>query len=202
MLHESAVSPALLSLLREGRINPSSKGFALAGGTSLALRLGHRLSTDLDWFTVEPFDPGELAAYWGMGPESILAISPGTLRLNLEGIKVEFLRHAYPLIAPVEFLEGIPMWSIPDVAAMKINAINNRGSKKDFFDLAELMRHFDLREILGFYQTKYRPTSLLMSIRSLVWFEDAEAEPDPIHLRQQPWDGIKDQIRGAVRSLE
>lgn len=202
MLHESVASSALLSVLRWDQIDPPSKGFALAGGTSLALRMGHRISTDLDFFTIHDFDPSQLAEDWNLGPNHILAISKGTLRLILSGVKVEFIRHGYPLIAPIENLEGIQMWSIPDVSAMKMNAITNRGSKKDFFDIDALLDRFELPQILNFYKIKYQPSSLLMAVRSLIWFEDADTEPDPISLNERTWGQVKQRLRKAIQTLD
>ena len=85
---------------------------------------------------------------------------------------------------------------------MKINAIVNRGSKKDFYDLAALFKIHPLESILAFYQEKYRPATLLMAIRSLAWFDDAEAEPDPVSLTGESWQSIMDQIKSAIRQLK
>ena len=94
------------------------------------------------------------------------------------------------------------MWSLGDVAAMKLNAISNRGSKKDFYDVAVLLEHFSLQSMIEFYQSKYRPASLMMVVRSLAWFEDADAEPDPITLRDESWTTVMEKIASAIRSLE
>jgi hypothetical protein len=201
MLHSSAVPVKLLKLLADFQESSSAAGFALAGGTSLALRFGHRLSVDLDFFTSAPFHPTTLAGQLGFGPESILAQADGTLRLLVDHVKVEFLSHSYPLLAPVEQLDSIRMWSVPDVAAMKLNAISNRGSKKDFYVLAALLDRFDLQTMIGFYEAKYQPASLMMVIRSLAWFEDADSEPDPLSLRHDSWPKVMDRVSSAIRTL-
>jgi hypothetical protein len=202
MLHQSAVSVSLLEVLRDLQDKPAASGFALAGGTSLALRLGHRVSVDLDFFTGGDFDPEKLAASLAAGHESITGLASGTLQLVINGIKVEFLRHAYPQLGEHEIAGHVRMWSLADVSAMKLNAIANRGSKKDFSDVAALFDHFPLQTMIGHYQAKYRPASLLMVIRSLAWFEDADAEPDPITLNGNTWPMVKDAISRAIRSLE
>ena len=89
-----------------------------------------------------------------------------------------------------------------DVAAMKLNAISNRGCKKDFYDVAALLDHLPLPSMIGHYQAKYRPASLMMVIRSLSWFEDADLEPDPISLCGETWPAIVDKVSAAIRSLE
>jgi predicted nucleotidyltransferase component of viral defense system len=116
-------------------------------------------------------------------------------------VKVEFLRHAYPLLSPIESLDGIPLLSVADVAAMKFNAISNRGSKKDFFDVVELMEHHTLEEMLVFFSNKYRSSDPFTVIRSLAWFEDAEADPDPVSIRGCTWADVKSTVSAALVRL-
>jgi len=201
MLHQSAAPLNLTALLAALQPKTTAAGFSLAGGTSLALRLGHRVSVDLDFFTVSHFQPHALADQLGVGPQSITGLAEGSLQLLLNDIKVEFLKHSYPKLADDQHIQGVDMWSLEDVCAMKLNAIANRGSKKDFYDIAALLPKFPLETMIRFYQKKYSPASLLMVIRSLAWFDDAEAEPDPISLRDEPWPAIKNQISAAIRSL-
>ncbi len=202
MLHCSAVPVDLLDCLTGLQDSLRTTGFSLAGGTSLALRFGHRLSIDLDFFSLDRFEPGILAQDLGIIPGAITGQAEGTLQLNLHGIKVEFLAHAYPKIAAEETLDGIRMWALEDVAAMKLNAVANRGSKKDFHDICALLDHWPLTALLEFYQEKYRPGSMMMVIRSLAWFEDADGEPDPVSLTGTTWEEVKNQIRSAVQGLE
>ena len=202
MLHKSAVSVNLLQVLEKMQDKTTELGFALAGGTSLALRFNHRISIDLDFFTENDSKSEEWPKLLGVGHETITGIADGTLQIVTNGIKVEFLRHAYPKLAEHDTLEKVRMWSLQDVSAMKLNAIANRGSKKDFYDIATLLEQFSLESMIGHYQAKYRPASLLMLIRSLAWFDDADAEPDPITLRGETWSGIKEKISSAIRTLK
>ena len=202
MLHTATVPVNLLKVLTDIQENTTSAGFALAGGTSLALRLGHRLSVDLDFFTLDPFDPATLAHHLGSGPESITGQAEGTLQLRINDVKVEFLKHSYPRLANNDLIENVNMWSLEDVAAMKLNAISNRGSKKDFYDIAALLEHFPLQTMIGHYQAKYHPSTILMVIRSLAWFDDADAEPDPISLRNDTWPDVMTKISAAIRTLK
>jgi hypothetical protein len=202
MLHKSAVPVNLIKVLKDlqNLIDPSH--FALAGGTSLALRFGHRLSVDLDFFTVSSFDPEALAHDLGFGAASITGQAEGSLQLRIDNVKVEFLRHGYPKLVEDDLIEGVKLWSLQDVAAMKLNAISNRGSKKDFYDIVALLDHFTLQSMIDLYRAKYRPASLMMVIRSLAWFVDADAEPDPISLREITWPEVKESISTSIRSLE
>ena len=110
-------------------------------------------------------------------------------------------KQTYPRLTDIELIDGIKIWSLADVAAMKINAIVNRGSKKDFYDLAALLALHPLESLLRFYKEKYQPASLLMVIRSLSWFDDADAEPDPMSLTGESWSSIVNQIKTAIRQL-
>lgn len=201
MLHTATVSLALLDVLKEFQGKLAVNDFALAGGTSLALRLGHRISVDLDYFTESDFDPLTLAHNLSVGPECITGQAKRTLQLRIHQVKVEFLKHSYRQIAPHDSIETIRMWSLPDVAAMKLNAIANRGSKKDFYDIVALLDQYPLETMLSFYKEKYNPASLLMVIRSLSWFDDADQEPDPVILNGQTWSLIKEKISSAIRAL-
>ena len=111
------------------------------------------------------------------------------------------LRNAYRVLAPVERIDGVALVSLSDLAAMKLNAIANRGSKKVFFDLAELLDHFPIQEMIGFFTDKYPSTDPFTVIRSLAWFEDAEQKPDPVALNGQSWAKVMERARNAVASL-
>ncbi len=84
---------------------------------------------------------------------------------------------------------------------MKLNAIADRGSKKDFYDLAELLRHYTVRQMIEFFSGRYPSTDPFTVIRSLAWFEDAEQEPDPLPLNAITWNEVKTLARAAVATL-
>ncbi len=85
---------------------------------------------------------------------------------------------------------------------MKINAILGRGQKKDFFDLAELLKHYSLKEILDWHKQKYPSQQLLISIpNALIYFEDAELSPDPVSLNGQTWEKVKKILQLKVREF-
>lgn len=201
MRHSTAVPVAVRKVLSTVAPTLVGTGFALAGGTSLALRFGHRMSVDLDFFTLGEFAPESLERRLRMVPEQVMDRSEGTLRLLVQGVKIDFLRHAYPLLEAPEVLDDIAMWSVMDVAAMKLNAITNRGSKKDFFDLQMLLRHYSLPTLLDAYCAKYAVVNRFMVIRSLAWFDDAESEPDPVSLTRATWQSVKSRISKAVAGL-
>lgn len=91
------------------------------------------------------------------------------------------------------------MYNSEDIAAMKIQAILGRGRKKDFWDLAELLNHFSLEQIIGFYSKKFPSQQLLISIpQAVTYFDDAEESEDPISLKGQTWESVKKIIQQKV----
>ena len=201
MLHLDAVPEPVAALLERLASQDALKQFALGGGTSLALRFGHRLSVDLDYFTKDEFLPEALFEALNLDHATTLSVSKNTLSLVSQGVKIDLLRHAYSEVAPIEEIDGHRLVSVPDLAAMKLNAIAYRGSKKDFYDMAELLHHYALDEMLGFFSAKYPSTDPFAVIRSLAWFDDAAQEPDPVPLVGQNWKTVKQRMTDAVQRL-
>lgn len=181
---------------------PALDQFVLVGGTNLALRFGHRLSVDFDLFSCETFDPELLYAEIreSMPETEFLASNPNMLFLFIENIKTDLVRLPFPYIAPVETVEEIRLASVPDIVAMKLSAISQRGVKKDFWDIAELLDHYSIGEMLDFFREKYGQRDVFYVLRSLVYFGDAEAQADPDLLEKTTWEEVKDKMQTAVRS--
>ena len=199
-LHLETVSEPLMGLLRQLMKVDALKPFYLVGGTALALRYGHRISVDLDCFTHEPFDSSQLSQLLVNDFNLTEAVVETNTVLGLiNGIKTDFIAHRYPLIRGVEAINGVRLLAVEDIAAMKLNAIANRGCKKDFWDLHELLQHFEREELFEFYTQKYPAGSLWNVEKSLAYFDDAEADPDPIDLRARTWNEVKAGIRQANR---
>ncbi len=205
-MHEATVlEPGALTLLRSLGKLPELGPFFLVGGTALAIQIGHRRSEDLDLFTLEEFNPERcLSAVKTLAVETLTVVgtAPNTLNLVIDGVKVDLIRHNYPLIhepCPTEFCR---LASRPDIAAMKLAAITNRGSRKDFIDLYFLLREFTLPGMLDFYTAKYAGHDIFPVVRSLLYFDDADAEPEPVMLEEVPWATVKAAITRAVQDLE
>ena len=183
----------------------SRRGFYLVGGTAVALHLGHRRSVDFDWFTRESFDP--LAVAQELREEGIAfkteGVAPGTLHGLVRGIRVSLIRHNYPLLAGLRaWGGGIRIAARADLAAMKLAAVAQRGSKKDFVDTYALGKRFDsLRQMLRCYQKKFAVEDIVHLLRSLAYFDDAEKERLPRMLWPARWRDIKDTIRGWLRAI-
>ncbi len=206
MLQVNTINPNTLILLEELCGNIQLHHFALAGGTALTLQLGHRISIDLDFFTNEEFESNTLFEQL-QEHYTITSCSQSTNSLNMfiltggNNIKVDFIRHNYPLIKPIQHLNEIRSFSIEDIAAMKLNAIANRGAKKDFFDIHALLDHFSAHQLLQFFENKYSQLNSFTVLKSLVYFDDADPEPDPISLRNASWTDIKQDLLKHMHSI-
>lgn len=93
------------------------------------------------------------------------------------------------------------MLSTRDIAAMKLNAIAGRGSKKDFIDLYFLLKEFTLEEILSFYEKKFNDGSIFMVQKSLTYFDDADFQLEPIMYKEFNWEECKKTILNEVSKL-
>lgn len=199
-------SAQIHALGKLGRL-AEDRHFYLAGGTALTIYLGHRQSLDLDWFTEEPFEnPLQFARFLQEAGVSFSTeqISEGSLHGWVEGVRVSFLEFQYPLLSPLVWWEdlGVPLASLEDIACMKLAAIAQRGSKKDFYDVFFLCRTtFSLEEMLGFYQRKFSIQDIASVLFGLVYFDDAEKEPDPILLQSVEWRQVQRSFREWVRKI-
>jgi hypothetical protein len=179
--------------------------FYLAGGTAAALHLGHRISVDLDFFGPEPFDSAQLAAQLSdLGKFRLERLAEDTLLGELRGIRISFFRYRYPLIAEPVSVLGITVASLEDLAAMKLDAISRRGTRRDFIDLYFIAQSgLALPEALQWYQRKYAGLNLNLVhlVKSLAYFADAEADPMPQMLVDLSWDEVKRFFEREARSL-
>ena len=200
MLQHSAVYPGTLALLKKLMELPSLRSMNLVGGTALALQLGHRISIDLDLFGEELPDRDQFLAEINEEANP-LSNQDYFFAFEVRGVKVDVLRFPYPLIRPVIETEGLRMASLEDIAAMKIIAVANRGSKKDFFDIAVLLQHFSMSEMLEFHREKTKKDLPFYVLKSLCFFEDAEHDFDPEMMIDLSWEEVKSVIRKAVEEV-
>lgn len=204
MLYTETVEPDTLRLLKKLMRLEVLKDFSLVGGTGLSLRFGHRKSVDLDLFSTKQFD--NLVLLEELRKEDISfqeTFSSSKLGIFgfIEGIKVDLVRHHYfSLIDEIQEVDGIRIFSDKDIIAMKISAVLRRAVKKDFWDIAELLKHYSLENFISFYETKYPNEQVLISIpRAITYFEDAENSPQPYCMQKLSWEDVKQTIRKAVR---
>lgn len=201
----SALPPHGLQVLELLASSHILDDFYLAGGTALALHLGHRLSEDLDFFSPSHIDTLMLRQRLEeLGSFELLNAKWGTIHGILQGTKVSFLYYKYPLLAAPTAFKGCPVASPQDIAPMKIEAIASRGSKKDFFDLYFIAQEIaDLKSCLDLYRQKFSGTNfnLYHILKSLTYFADAEREKDPVLLRPVSWEQVKQYLARVVPPL-
>ncbi len=178
--------------------------FCLVGGTALALYYGHRISEDIDLFSQQDYDLTALKAHVqkNFGADIYFETSIG-IRCMIDNVKTDFLNYPYPPIDKAVTNDGIRLLKVPDIAAMKLAAINNRGAKRDFYDLYFLLQHYSLRQLVEFFAKKFKITSLFSLYMSLTYFNDAEIEAEPILIKDKNlgWPQVKKFIEQKVHEV-
>ncbi len=205
-LHYEVLGRSQRSLLPSFSTLAANHGFYLAGGTGLALQLGHRRSVDFAWFRAKPIeDPLRLAAALQTPALRLTVdrVERGTLHGSVRRVRVSFLEYGYPQLEPLIEVPGLRLAALEDIAAMKLAAVAQRGSKKDFVDIFALGQRFSLAEMLGFYRAKYGLEDVGHVLVALAYFDDADRERLPTLLRRWDWSTMKATIRrwveGATR---
>ncbi len=202
MLNYQAVSPDLIKLLIDlFRLN-ELHSFRLVGGTALALQMGHRKSVDLDLFTDRHFDKKEMQQFLG---ESF-----GDFKVNWENrngftsfireIKVDFFNWHIPFLFSVIFEDGFRLADKREIAAMKLEAITGRKEKKDFIDIAFLLKEYSLRELLMGFKKRYPFITLTFVLESLMAIDFADDSIVPEMLIEIDWDDTKKFIVQSVNN--
>jgi predicted nucleotidyltransferase component of viral defense system len=169
------------------------KSFYLAGGTALALQLGHRKSIDLDFFSHTYPSQEQILQNLNKHKPTIILQDRGTLDVFIDEVKVSFFDYKYTLLEDTIPYKQIRLASALDIACMKITAISQRGTKKDFVDLYVLLQKYSLEQILQAFEKKYAGTNYhkLHILKSLVYFDDAERDPEPDYLFPIHWNEVK-----------
>jgi hypothetical protein len=172
--------------------------FYLAGGTALALQIGHRLSTDLDWFsstwTLGPEQRARIVQSLGAsGDFGVPAQSDGLMFGRVLGADVSFIYLSVSLLEPTVSVQNVGLASPVDIGLMKLVAIRDRGRRRDFVDLYCLKDVVPVARLAELIETKYAafPDMLPTVARGLAYFEDAEQEPMPRMLRPVRWADVR-----------
>ena len=201
MLSIQTIHPNTLELLKQLAAQPELAQTRLVGGTALALQYGHRQSIDLDFFGTLPEDKDELVEMTRrVGNVLVTNRTKMIVQTVINQVKVDFVdynRYAW-IDEPIQG-DGFVLASDKDIAAMKVNAIIGRGTRKDFIDLYMLLQHYSLTEIMGFYEQKYPEFSEYRALLSMTYFEDAEMQDMPKMFIETSWDKIKSTIIQAVK---
>jgi len=200
MLHYQTIDPKTLELLKKLMQVEEFNQLRLVGGTSLALQIGHRRSIDLDLFGALDVDEFEMSKI--LNKIGTITLMKKTQNINIyliEGIKVDLVNYHYPWLEETIFEDNLRLGGMKDIAAMKLSAITGRGAKKDFIDLKFLLQYYTLSEMFGFYKLKYNDASEILALKSLTYFEDADAEEDPRMFMLMNWEKVKERITLCVQ---
>ena len=201
MLSYKTVEPHTLELLRQLMEAPQLRQSRLVGGTALALQFGHRSSVDLDFFGNVEASTEELSQCLGqVGAVTLLGQSKMIKGFAVDGIRIDIVNYAYSWLEGAVVEDGLRLASPADIAAMKVYAIENRGSRKDFIDMYFLLKHYSLGDILSFYKLKYPEHSEFAALRSLTYFEDAESFAMPKMHVDFDWEELKRTIIANVNN--
>ncbi len=184
--------------------------FYLAGGTGLALQIGHRLSEDMDFFKGAYFNERVLLSELRSIVDSCeeILVEKQTVWTLLNGVRCSFFFYEVPLVfTPIEF-EGMEIARWEDILAEKFKTISQRGSKKDFYDvfLVTGAKSLTIEEAVGYLRKRFESTGLntYHILRSLTYFEDADGEPDPVLAEgyQYSWEEVKSFFLQNIKEFE
>ncbi|MEO0292623.1 MAG: nucleotidyl transferase AbiEii/AbiGii toxin family protein [candidate division WOR-3 bacterium] len=187
-------------------LSPHINDFYLAGGTGLALQLGHRKSLGLDFFSSEIFNTEVFLK--NIHPDKTLLVREETIHCEIGKVKFSFLFYNQPLVFPTLTWRGIKLADWRDITAEKIKAIAQRGTKKDFYDLfAVLQLRLSIDEACGIFKKRFASTDVNMYhvLKSITFFEEAEEEPPPILLVKDEgwrWEKVKEFFEKNIKQFE
>lgn len=177
-------------------------GAYLAGGTALALQLGHRQSEDFDWFTPQTVAPDHLLVdVHGLGfPTTVKQNDEGTFLATVGDVKFSVFRYRYPMVDSFVEINGINLASARDLAAMKLAALMGRATKRDYIDVHVLLTegHLSLPEMVRAFEQKYPKHNVQGAIRALTFFDDVEGHM-PIMLAPTTWKKVTTDLARLAR---
>ncbi len=205
MLHRDVIKETTLKLLKNLEREEILSRFNLAGGTALAMHLGHRHSEDLDLFTPEPFDNAKLKMFL----EERYGFRTGymernTLKGDIAGVKIDCITHAYPYIRPPYEENGVRLYDLADIIAMKLSTIADNGSRlKDFIDIGFLSTRYPLVEMLRFYQHKYPESNVIRPFKALTYFGDIDFDEDVVMLNEDfDWSVVEKRLLDMTKEQQ
>lgn len=201
MLYKETVTKEMWELLQKLMKDEKLKDFNLVGGTALSLKIGHRLSIDLDLFTTKDFDELAMLAHLGnQHPIKIREIDTNTMLLDIGNVKVDIIAHKYSWQEPIETEEGVRLVSLCDIGAMKLHAIFQNGTRiKDFVDMHFLLEHHPLKTYLQAYVNKYGRDPGL-ALRALLHHDNIDRE-EKVKLKkgkETNWNKMTERLEKAV----
>ena len=179
------MNPEAISLKRQ-KIFQKLKNFPqfyLAGGTALALQIGHRMSDDFDLFSEKDIPAELLEKVEKIFKESTIDIITNhseQLSLIIDQTKVDFVKYPFPLILNLIEYEEVKIIKISEIAATKAYTIGRRATYKDYIDLYFILseKYSSLPEIIKISKEKFKEHfDPRLFLEQLVYLEDIQEEP-------------------------
>lgn len=193
-MHEKVLPKGSKDLLAKMKSasSPHLNDWVLAGGTGLALQIGHRVSEDFDFFRIDSFTINKLHDVLKLFKSyETLQEDEKTLTVIISDIKISFFCIKDPFIFELKPYSFFSLADIKDISLMKLLAISGRGSRKDFVDLYSILRRgYVLQDLFNYIPKKYKKGRLNIYhiLKSLTYFDDAEKEPLPDMLEPFDWN--------------
>lgn len=201
MLQHQIVDPSTFELIQRLQEKEYLKGFLLVGGTALALQIGHRKSIDIDLFTIQDFDSNILIERLESDFQFYMdSQGHNTITGSINGVKIDLIAHKYPLLAEPITDQEIRLASLPDIAAMKLNAISGNGTRvKDFIDVYFLLNTYSIADLIRAYEQKYSTRSSYHTLKSLNYFDEVRLDDWPDMMGNKlTWKTVKTKINKEV----
>ncbi len=180
----------------------------MAGGTALALQIGHRFSRDFDFFSIKEFDEDLLTQRIKelMSDFKLEKTEWRTIMGNIKKTRFSLFFYNYPLLFKTHNFLGVEIADVKDIAPMKIAAISDRGAKRDFIDLYFLIKVekiLSLAEALRLYEKKFKllKQNKMHILKSLRYFEDADGTAMPKMIKNVSWREVKKFFEGEIKKI-
>lgn len=204
MLQFNALRPDTLDVLKLTMSEPLLNDFVLVGGTALALHYGHRISEDIDLFCWQRFNVDFLLDELSNKLSYALKLkTPIGAHLFINSVKTDIVYFPKKPIREEIHVNGIRLLGVEDIAAMKLNAIANRGARKDFYDLYFLLNDYTIEQLFELFKEKFETQDVFGLSRSITYFNDADLQDEIILLREKglTWTKVKARIINEVRDF-
>ncbi len=205
-LHWNTISPDMRLIMNGFGKSGLESHFYLAGGTALALQIGHRTSVDLDFFSPDLDIPTARESI----RDSLHEFSPeladsswGNLVFVASNVRVGFYGYGYPLVAPLSKADNVALASVTDIGLMKLDTLLSRASRKDFHDLYAICQRTSLRNLLDVVPQKFSHARDFEAqvVKHLVYFERAEQEAPVPLIEEVSWEEVKDHFRQQAKKI-
>lgn len=205
-MHIECLTPAAVKVLKALKGAVQARKCVLAGGTAVALHLGHRRSIDFDFFSELPFSSDRLFREIRPAGRDVQTLQEeeGTLTVLVDDVKVSFFHTPYPFVEKKSVLFGIPVASLIDIASMKILAITQRGARRDFVDLYFILQDVPFARIAQNMMSRFGPDRVNPVVigKALAYFGDADSDPEPVYPgKRTDWKIVKKYFTNHVQQF-